>query len=241
MQSKDGGLTVSVQAPGWRRRFRRCACGGARSRSHRGAWAALDLIDEVLDSLRPKSAVSSGRYRPSTSGTTQPRKSRTPSAARSTPTRTGWKTPARALEGEAAGRGQPQGTLPRGEVEQDHDGELSRRAAVPFAAAPRRAWRTRLELFESAEPIPDDADLFDVENKLAALEPHGHRAADDRPVYLWVRGFPEGGPEEPAARVFGILRVGWAEGLGVELIPVRFDGMSKSDFAAPGEGLSRAT
>jgi hypothetical protein len=61
--------------------------------------------------------------------------------------------------------------------------------------------------------------------------------ADDKPVYLWVRGFPEGGPEEPAARVFGLLRVGWSEGLGVELIPSRFEGMSKSDFALQVKGF----
>jgi hypothetical protein len=74
------------------------------------------------------------------------------------------------------------------------------------------------ELFESAEPIPDDADLFDVENKLALLNLMATAPADDKPVYLWVRGFPEGQRcwhAEWLAKS-SIVRA-WSDALGVEV------------------------
>src|SRR4029079_11432820 len=48
------------------------------------------------------------------------------------------------------------------------------------------------EMFEEAEPLPDDADLFDVENRIALLRLMASAPADDHPVFLWIRGFPEG-------------------------------------------------
>src|SRR5207342_2180771 len=40
------------------------------------------------------------------------------------------------------------------------------------------------ELFEESEPLPDDQDLFDVENRLALLNLMATAPVDTRPVYL---------------------------------------------------------
>jgi hypothetical protein len=48
------------------------------------------------------------------------------------------------------------------------------------------------ELFETSEPLPDDQDLFEVENRLALLKLMVSAPVDPRPVYLCIRGFPEG-------------------------------------------------
>lgn len=74
------------------------------------------------------------------------------------------------------------------------------------------------EMFESAEPLPEDADLFEVENQLALLNLMASAPAHHAPVYLWIRGFPEG-VECPQARTLAeYYSEAWRDGLGVEVI-----------------------
>jgi ATP-dependent Clp protease ATP-binding subunit ClpC len=239
VQSKDGGLAVAVQAPGWAEKVpvgERAAVPVPERIA--AAWAALDRIDAVLDSLRPKSAVISGkvlaeheRYY----------------ALKEVADAVGDTLNAYEDRLEDARRAKLEGRQP------DAVGRKSRYRAVKwnkttmenyYESQPFRSLRSAesmeealRELFESAEPIPDDADLFDVENKLALLDLMATAPADDKPVYLWVRGFPEGGPDKPAEDVADIYRFGWVEGLGVEVAPVRFDGMPKSDYALQVKGF----
>ena len=93
------------------------------------------------------------------------------------------------------------------------------------------------ELFETAEPLPDDADLFDVENQLALLNLLAAATPDERPVYLSLRGFPDGASDSAARTVAELFQLGWSEGMGVELEPVRLEGPANSDCAIRLKGL----
>src|SRR5262249_6601109 len=133
------------------------------------AWAALDCIDELLASLRPRGAVSSGKVSTeheryfalkeladAISDTLNAYENRLDEAKRSRlegrqPDAIGRKARYRAIKVKALGwdhwDSQPLGSM------------LS-------ATSMEEALR---ELFDAAEPLPGDADLFDMENQLALL------------------------------------------------------------------------
>ena len=72
------------------------------------------------------------------------------------------------------------------------------------------------DLFETAEPLPDDDDLFEMENRLALLRLMATAPQDVRPVYLRIRGFPEGIDCSPAEALAGYYLDGWKDGLGIK-------------------------
>ena len=62
-----------------------------------------------------------------------------------------------------------------------------------------------------------DPEVFDLENRLVLLHQMANAPADEQPVYLWVRGFPDGHRSvwvHPLARHYPTA---WADGLGVEV------------------------
>jgi hypothetical protein len=73
------------------------------------------------------------------------------------------------------------------------------------------------ELFTTAEPIPDDQELFEVENRLALLHLMAAAPLDPDPVYLCVRGFPDGVPCPRAAELWRYYLTAWGAELGLEL------------------------
>src|SRR5262249_3070033 len=72
------------------------------------------------------------------------------------------------------------------------------------------------ELLDTAEPLPGDQDLFDLENRLALLHLMATALPDDKPVYLWIRGFPEGQNATWTGRL-AQLYFAWSTELGVEM------------------------
>src|ERR1043166_5817943 len=72
------------------------------------------------------------------------------------------------------------------------------------------------ELFDTAEPLPEDGDLFDVENKLALLNLMRAAPHDERRVYLWIRGYPEGMPSQAVANLAVYYAQSWDATLGIE-------------------------
>jgi hypothetical protein len=86
------------------------------------------------------------------------------------------------------------------------------------------------ELAAAAEPEPGDADLLDLDRRMALLRLMASAPPDDQPTYLWVRGHPTDGACPPADQLAEAYRVGWAAGLGVEVSPVRdAPGLAASD------------
>jgi len=73
------------------------------------------------------------------------------------------------------------------------------------------------ELYENVEPLPEDADLFEVENKLALLRLMATAPLDDKPVYLWIRGFPEGHDPRESSILSRYYLDAWGPELGVDL------------------------
>jgi ATP-dependent Clp protease ATP-binding subunit ClpC len=86
------------------------------------------------------------------------------------------------------------------------------------------------ELAGTAEPEPGDADLLDLERRLALLRLMAAAPPDERPTYLWVRGHPTGAPCPAADQLAALYRTGWADGLEVEVEEVRgATGLAASD------------
>jgi hypothetical protein len=78
------------------------------------------------------------------------------------------------------------------------------------------------DLAASAEPEAGDADLLDLERRLALLHLMAAAPPDDRPTYLWLRGFPPGQSLSDEAQRLGLWYVsGWGNGVGAEVDWVR--------------------
>ncbi len=221
VKASDSGLSVSVQAPGWAAKVPvgdRAAIPTADRIS--AAWAALDRIDEVIDSLRPKGGVISGKVSP---------EHERYFALKEVADAIGDSLNAYEDRLEDAKRTRLQGRQP------DSVGRKVRYRTIKIKESTSRRWgdtgeqpmRSVLsatnmeeairELMEEAEPLPDDADLFEVENKLALLRLMATAPPDDKPVYLRVRGFPEGQYSKEAATLGQHYVEAWAAGLGVEV------------------------
>ena len=94
------------------------------------------------------------------------------------------------------------------------------------------------DLAAAAEPEPGDADLLELERRLALLRLMAAAPPDDRPTYLWFRGHPSGSPCEPAARLAEMFVGGWRHGLGVEFeAVVRPLGLLPSDRLVQLKGI----
>ncbi|HKB01056.1 MAG TPA: AAA family ATPase [Gemmataceae bacterium] len=86
------------------------------------------------------------------------------------------------------------------------------------------------ELAAAAEPEPGDADVLDLERRMALLRLMAAAPPDDGPTYLWVRGHPAGAPCPSAYQLAALYRAGWADGLGVEVEEARgATGLAPSD------------
>jgi ATP-dependent Clp protease ATP-binding subunit ClpA len=74
------------------------------------------------------------------------------------------------------------------------------------------------DLAASAVPEPGDADLLDLERRLALLHLMAAAPSDDLPTYLWLRGFPPGRNSGDEAQRLGLWYVSaWGKELGVEV------------------------
>jgi ATP-dependent Clp protease ATP-binding subunit ClpA len=73
------------------------------------------------------------------------------------------------------------------------------------------------ELLEQVEPVLGEQSLFDLENRLALLNLMSAAPVDDRPVYLHIRGFPEGSVCYPMRALAQMYLDAWPRHLGVEL------------------------
>jgi hypothetical protein len=225
VNASDNILTVDVQAPGWAERV---PIGDRASMSVADriaeAWDALDGIDNIIDSLRPKGSMVSGKVSVeheryfalkelanAISDTLNEYEDRlednkTARLEGRQPDSIGRKARYRAIK-------------PQQIRSHDHD------VTQPFqslssAVGMEEALR---ELFDSAEPIPDDADLFDVENKLALLQLMATAQPHEKPVYMWIRGFPEGIECPLVEQMAKYYSQAWNADLGVEVHMYQFD------------------
>lgn len=86
------------------------------------------------------------------------------------------------------------------------------------------------DLADLAEPEPGDADLLELERRLALLNLIATSPVDQRPTYVWIRGHPAGTPCPSADELANLYLAGWGEGLEIEIIAPRdLTGVSTSD------------
>ncbi|HEX4607086.1 MAG TPA: AAA family ATPase [Urbifossiella sp.] len=232
-------LAVDVRAPGWAPRAGAAEPPPAADRVA-AARVALGRATETVARLRPPAGMVSGRVTAD-----QERYFALKEFAREvaadldrieerTDSETATNVVARQLE--AIGRKSRYRAL---KVGRDRNRRTRHDATQPFrsllsAVAMEEAVR---ELLELAEPADSDAELFELEGRLALLALMAAAPADDRPTYLWGRGFPAGGADRSALAVLDCYRGGWADGLGIEAAVVRPPGLPESDFLVEIKGF----
>jgi len=218
VQTHNQVLSVGVQAPGWAAKLPLDARAALPVKDRlESAWSALEKIDDVLKSLRPTKPVVGGKITPeheryfalkeladAIGDTLTDYENRLEDHKHSY---------LEAAQPKAIGRKSRYRTVkPHNYSRPDYLGGQPFRS---LAAAENMEEALR-ELFESAEPMPDDQDLFEVENRLALLNLMATAPVDPRPVYLCVRGFPDGEHCDPAADLWRYYAHAWSAGLGLE-------------------------
>ncbi len=217
VSAKNKALAVSVTAPEWAAKVpvaeRAELPVGERLDA---AFAALDRIAGALEALRPKKPVSAGGITPeheryfaikeladAIGDTLNDYEGRIEDQKRAR-----FET----AKPDAIGK---KGRYRAVVLKSDTNGSFS----LPFrklASAEDMAASVR-DLFDSAGPLPGDQDLFDLENRLALLNLMATAPVDPRPVYLLVRGFPDGAPSAQAAALVQHYLTAWASDLSVEV------------------------
>ncbi|MDB5307398.1 MAG: ATP-dependent Clp protease ATP-binding subunit [Gemmataceae bacterium] len=220
VRAGGGGLAVDVQAPGWAAKV--SLTGGEdvplaiRVSDRR---ATLDRVDEQIVALRPTQPVVAGRVTPEQERYFALREVADGIAAaldeiegRLEERRHAY---LEARQPEAVGRRvRYRAVKPATNSNRDHgNGEQPFRSIVS-AMSMEEAIR---ELLDTSEPLPGNQDLFDLENRLALLNLMATAPADEKPVFLWVRGFPGGSPCVGSSHLRDYYLKAWAEGLGIEL------------------------
>jgi ATP-dependent Clp protease ATP-binding subunit ClpA len=233
-----GGLAVDVRAPGWAPRITRDEPPHAAARVA-AARAALTRTEGLIASLRPPTGVVTAtvtaaqeRYFALKEVARGIAATLDRVAERAAPPRT---VLFEGRQPEAVGR-RPRYRVvkTRGVGAAAYHGWAQPFRSVLSAVSMEEAIR---ELLETTDPADPDVDLFELENRLALLALMAAAPADDRPTYLWVRNFGAAGPPTPAWAVASLYRVGWADGLGVEVAEVPKDRTRPGDFAFEVKGV----
>jgi ATP-dependent Clp protease ATP-binding subunit ClpA len=219
VNARDDRLMVNIQAPGWAEKVsvRERASLKAADRIS-DAWDTLEAIDTILDSIRPKESVVSGKVSVDheryfalkeladaigdTLNTYENRLEDNRMAR---------------LEGqqpEAIGRKARYRAIKPQQTRSYNHSETQPFQSISSAASMEEALR---ELFDTAEPIPGDADLFEVENRLALLWLMATTQPHEKPVYIWIRGFPERIDCPPAEQLASYYAAAWEVDLGLEV------------------------
>ncbi|HYH67941.1 MAG TPA: AAA family ATPase [Urbifossiella sp.] len=233
VRAEAGGLAVDVNAPDWAKgvRLPDPAAPAARAAAAR---EALDRIEARIAALRPAAGAVVGRVTAEQERyfalkeqaravaadleRVEERDDRTHDLVARQPEAVGRKSRYRALKRTRLGRGH--------DAQQPYSSFLS---AVSMEEAVR-------ELMEDAEPVDADGELLDLENRLALLALTAAAEPDDRPTFLWVRGFGAG--TGGSAEVLRVYLTGWAEGLGVEVAAVRPAGIAAADVLVRVKGVA---
>jgi ATP-dependent Clp protease ATP-binding subunit ClpA len=233
VRAEAGGLAVDVNAPGWAERARGVSTPDHDARTA-AAREALDRIAARVAALRPAAGVVAGRVTPE-----QERYFALKEQARAVASdlerveaRAERTLDLVARQPEAVGRKSRYRAIKRTRLGVNHEAQqpfASFLSAVSMEEAVR-------ELMDDAEPVDADGELFDLENRLALLALTAAAAPDDRPTYLWVRGF--GGGDGASAPVARFYFTGWADGLGVEVVSSRPAGLPVTDVLLLVKGVA---
>jgi ATP-dependent Clp protease ATP-binding subunit ClpA len=220
VKSGERALTVSVQAPEWAAKLpvEERAALPLRERLD-AAWASIDRVDAVLDSIRPAGVLGVGKVTPEHEryfalkaladeiGETlndyenRLEDTRHEYLEATQPEATGRRARYRTMKLKSPGFNFPYAQPLR-----------SVASAENMEAALR-------EMFEAAEPLPGEQDLFDVENRMALLNLMASAAFDSRPAYLCVRGFPDGVASYGASLLHGWYVRAWGADFGLDVEP----------------------
>jgi ATP-dependent Clp protease ATP-binding subunit ClpA len=235
INSSDNRLSVNVQAPGWAPHVpmadRAELTSGDRIAS---AWQAIDGITEIVSRIRPQGSVIAGKISPE-----QDRyfalKEQVDAVSETL--------------GEYENRLEENKLARLESIQPESVGRKVRFRAIKLRQSPRfnhydeqpfrsLASATNMEegireLFGGAEPLPDDADLFELENRLALVNLMATAPPYDKPVYLWIRGFPDGVDCPFAKTLADYYMDAWKTELGVDLVLSR----QRSDFRIEVKGV----
>lgn len=233
VRAEAGGLAVDVNAPGWAGRVSGRDTADPEPRTA-AAREALDRIEERIATLRPAAGVVAGRVTAE-----QERYFALKDQARAITAdlerieeRSDRTLDLVARQPEAVGRKSRYRAIKRTRLGTNHLAQQPFRSLLAAESMEQAVH----ELMEEAEPIDTDGELFDLENRLALLALTAAAGPDDRPTYLWVRGF--GGGDGASAPVARFYLTGWATGLGVEVVSSRPAGLPVTDVFLQVKGVA---
>lgn len=212
----DTGLAVDVQAPGWAAKVSLANEAASAEVRLSDIRASLDRIEDAIARLRPAAPVSGRNVSPDHERYFALKELAGRIAAdldrfeeRLDTARHSY---LEARQPEAVGRKARYRAFKVKNLGFDHHDAQPFRSLVS-ALSMEEAMR---ELLDGTEPIGDQ-DVFDLENQLALLHLMAAAPADDRPVFLLLRGFPDGDPCPPLLDLLTRYVHAWGTGLGVEV------------------------
>jgi ATP-dependent Clp protease ATP-binding subunit ClpA len=232
VRAGDGELSVNVQAPGWAAKVATAdrAESPATDRAS-DIRVSLEAVLEQVARLRPDRPVVSGKVTPEQERYFALKELADEIAERLDAVEARLEDSRHlyleASQPEAVGRRPRYRYIP---LPKDHS--LPGRSAVQLILSAYSMEESVRELLEAAEPVPGDQELFDLENRLALLHLMATAQHDDRPVYLWIRGFPDGQKSPQAERLWQHYVSAWPVGLGVDVEPHPDDHQNELDAPA---------
>jgi ATP-dependent Clp protease ATP-binding subunit ClpA len=219
VRGAGGALAVHVQAPEWAAKLplESRAAVPLRARLD-AAWAVLDRADEVIDALRPARPVAAGAVTPEHERYFALKELADAIGA----TLNDYENRLEDRKTAYAEGGQPPASARRARYRHiappKNDYDLDGGSALRQLASAESMEQAVRELFDRSEPLPDDQDLFDLENRLALLNLMARAPVDARPTYLLVRGFPTGAVSSFAGVLAYYYALAWKSGLGLDVI-----------------------
>ncbi|MBM3979303.1 MAG: ATP-dependent Clp protease ATP-binding subunit [Planctomycetes bacterium] len=218
VRGAGGALAVHVQAPEWAAKLplESRAAVPLRARLD-AAWAVLDRADEVIDALRPARPVAAGAITPEHERYFALKELADAIGA----TLNDYENRLEDRKAAYAEGSQTTSSARRARyryVTAPKNLDLDGTSALRLLASAESMEQAVRELFERSEPLPDDQELFDLENRLALLNLMARAPADPRPTFLQVRGFPAGAASSLAGVLAYYYALAWQSGLGLDVI-----------------------
>jgi ATP-dependent Clp protease ATP-binding subunit ClpA len=215
IRSAGGELHVGVQVPGWAERQHPMADRSTEERIALGL-DSLDVLQQRIAALRPQQGAVSGKVSPE-----QERYYAIKEVAAETAER--WEAIEQQLENKRRSRYEATqadtiGKKARYRVSKDVANKEYKGWDQPFSSlfSALSIEEAIDDLVRDSEPLPGDAELFDLENRLALLQLMASAPVDPRPVFLWVRGLANSS-HDAVDFVTTRFRESWGSDLGVEI------------------------
>jgi ATP-dependent Clp protease ATP-binding subunit ClpC len=211
--ASDTALTVQVQSPMTAERVHRESHGTPAERIE-NYRTQLEPIDLLLDELRPKGGISGKVTRDQERYYTL--KELADSIAAQIDRVEDYLDQQR-LTRLGAGSPGAMGRRPRYRAITEPKGYgIDGGSALRILASAQNMEQAIEEVLQELTPIDEDQELYEIDRRLSLLRLMANCIPDEKPVYLWIRGYPEGADSAAVQQLAKLYLSSWNQQLGVE-------------------------